>query len=232
MNRIRETRSGYQVLTTPHMKFDADFEYMLGSWTDEGLSGFNVYTFESYSEAECEALKHPDIIWEKLTEFHRDQYHEFGALINDVLDHVKITVDLYPHLMKPSEVKNTMMNRVLKHQMSTEEYSSFRLAYDMNDIISYVITNPWTHNIKKLRKIFIGESRLNIFKEHKVNGIYHLVGRTDIGTTYEIILATDMMRHFMLWKRNNPGSTKRELEYALIKSIKAQKCIDQTVALE
>lgn len=233
MNRIRKTVNGYQVLTTPHNKYDVDFEYMLGSWTDEGLSGFNVYTYDSYNEAECEAVKHPDIAWDRLREFHRDQYHEFGGLIRDIVDHCGMTMDLYPHLMSENEIKNTMMNRVLKNQMSTSEYSDFRLIYDMNDIISFVITNPWSHNLRKMKKILISETRLNIFSEHKKNGVIHLVGRTDIGTTYEIILATDLMRHFMMWKRNNCNKySAKEMNKALIKVIKSQRMLDSVTALE
>jgi hypothetical protein len=236
MNRIREITSGYQVLTTPHRKYDVGFEFILGSWTDEGLLGFKVHEYDNYADAECEAMRRPDISWEKLHEFHKDQYALFGDIVTKVLDFTRITSNFYPNLMSPHRIKNTMMNRVLKAQQNMNlsnlyddsADTSFRLAYDMNDIISYTIVNPWSTNLDKIESFLLAESRLNIYKSHRSNGVIHLVGRTDIGTTYEIILAPTIMYHFMLWKEENydTGSTRMGAE--LTKAIKTQRVIDRT----
>jgi hypothetical protein len=194
MNRIRKTIDGtFQVLTTPHRKYDVGFEFMLGGWTDEGMLGFKVLEFDNYADAECEAMRHPDISWERLHEFHKDQYSLFGDIVSKVLDHSRITSNFYPNLMAPKQIKHTMMNRVLKMQKAmniqdSELYddktdTSFRLSYDMNDIITYVVVNPWSSNLNRLRSFLISETRLNIYKSHNLNGIIHLVGRTDINTT-------------------------------------------------
>lgn len=268
MNRIREVHGGYQVLTTPHRKYDVGFEFMLGSWTDEGLLGFKVYEFDSYADAECEAMRHPDISWERLNEFHKDQYELFGNIISKILNHISITSNFYQNLMGAMEIKNTMMNRVLKIQkamnvsnnsiyngangtngingtngangangtnsvngvsnISDVNNTTFRLAYDMNDIISYVIVNPWSSNLKKIESFLFAESRLNLYKKHAANNIVHLVGRTDIGTTYEIILAPSIMYHFMLDKENNREKDASKLVDNLKKAIIAQKAIDRT----
>ena len=88
-NRIRKISNGYQVLTTPHRKYDVGFEFMLGSWTDETLLGFKVFEFNNYADAECEALRHPDINWEQLYEYHKDQYILFGEIIMNILNYSK-----------------------------------------------------------------------------------------------------------------------------------------------
>jgi hypothetical protein len=237
-NRIREVAGGYQVLTTPHRKYDVGFEFMLGSWTDEGLLGFKVLEFDNYADAECEALRHPDISWERMYEFHKDQYALFGKIVTNVLDYSEITSNLFPHLMSPSEIKHTMMNRVLKAQrlMSIEDYelydeatdTSFRLAYDMNDIITFAIVNPWTSNLKQIQNLLFNESRLNLYKTHTSNGVIHLVGRTDIGSTYEIILCPSMMYHFMLWKQDHHHCTAERMAKELKKVVKLQRMIDRT----
>jgi hypothetical protein len=237
-NRIREVSNGYQVITTPHRKYDVGFEFILGSWTDEGLLGFKIFEFDNYADAECEALRHPDIHWERLHEFHKDQYSLFGNIISNVLDYSKITSNFFPHLMSPSEIKDTMMNRVLKAQklmdigdneLYNEELdTSFRLAYDMNDIISYVIVNPWSSNLERVQNLLMNETRLNIYKSHTSNGITHLVGRTDIGTTYEIILCPAIMYHWMLWKEDHRHCSASRMAKEMKKAIKAQRLLDRT----
>lgn len=224
MNRIRETAEGYEVLTTPHRKYDVGFEFMLGSWTDEGLSGFKVYTYDNYADAECEALRHPDINWEQLHAFHKDQYNMFRSIVSKIVEHSAITCSVIPTLMTPIQIKNIMMDRVLK----ADTTNSFRLAYDMNDIITFVVTNPWSFNLKKLHTIFYNETRLNIFKSYEVNGIIHLVGRTDIGSTYEIILCPSIMYNWMQWKSENRGCGTDKMMSSMKRAIKAQRAVDQT----
>lgn len=219
MNRIREVDAGYQVLVSPHRKYDVGFEFMLGSWTDEGLEGFRVLEFDTYDQAECEALRHPDINWEMLHDFHKDQFEMFYRIVKNILDYSEIAAELVPTLMKPNQIKNTMMNRVLKGQINSQS-NDFRLAYDMNDIITYVIHNPWSSNLDRIRSFLVGESRLNIYKSYVINNIIHIVGRTDIGTTYEILLCPTIMYHWM--KNQNKTSS------SLVKVIKAQQAIDKT----
>ena len=84
MNRIRKYNNNYQVLLTPHQRYNVSFEFLLGSWTDSGLMGFEVKTVNTYREAEDIASNYPDLNWEQLVLYHKDFYtfikNSFGTL--------------------------------------------------------------------------------------------------------------------------------------------------------
>lgn len=201
MNRIRKYNNIYQVLLSPHQRYNVGFEFLLGSWTDIGLMGFEVKTVNTYSEAEDIASNYPDINWEQLVLYHKDFYNFITNEVNDIIKNTNITVNINSKILSPQETKDKLFDRVLKGQTSTDNI--FRLVYDMNDIISIVITNPWTYNLNELQKHLVTHSRLNLFNRLEKNGIMHLIGRTDIGTTYEIVLVTDLINHWIKWKNNN-----------------------------
>jgi hypothetical protein len=104
-------------------------------------------------------------------------------------------------------------------------------VYDMNDIINFIIVNPWTNNLLELEKHLINHNNLNIFNRIEKNNIIHLVGRTSIGTTYEIILISSVLNNWMEWRYiNNMLPTSRHMA-ELKNCIKLQKMIDNTFAL-
>ena len=39
MNRIRKVNEHYEILITPHQRFNAGTEILLGNWTDPNLKG-------------------------------------------------------------------------------------------------------------------------------------------------------------------------------------------------
>jgi hypothetical protein len=109
--------------------------------------------------------------------------------------------------------------------------SGFRLIYDMNDIINYIIVNPWANNLLEMEKRLIGNYSLKIFDRIAKNGVIHLIGRTDIGTTYEILLVPSVIYNWMKWKDLNSTVpfTRQVAEFK--KCVELQKLIDNTQQL-
>jgi hypothetical protein len=234
MNRIRRVGRAYQVLLTPHQKYNVGFEYLLGSWTDDSITGFEVRDYGSYREAECEAIEHPDINWDQLVDYHKDAYTFLKDYLQKFLDKIGITVDFKYKLMTPEQTKQIMFERVLKGQKLLVEKqitTGFRTVYDMNDIISFRIINPWAKNLNELEIHLMNNKRLNIFRKISKNGIVQLVGRTDIGTTYEIILISSVLNNWFEWRKQNGLLSSDLVEAALRNCIKTQKLIDAAPSL-
>ncbi len=236
MNRIRKYNNKFQVLITPYQKYNQGFEFLLGSWTDEGLMGFEVLTFDTYFEAECEAENHPDINWQQLVDFHKDIFVALKTRIQETIDYTKMSLGFKAKLMTSEQTKEKMFDRVLKGQEmiktnDNDSYQGFRIIHDMNDIVSFIIVNPWTKNLEEMEKHLLEYSRLNIFRKITKNNITHLIGRTDIGTTYEIILVPTILDNWMDWRKiNNKLSAPHHLS-TFNSCIKAQRMIDSTIAL-
>lgn len=234
MNRVRRVGSTYQCLLSPHRKYDTGFESLIGSWTDESMIGFEVRTYPTYTEAECQAIEMPDINWDRLVEFHKDQYMFLKNVINNVLERTDIATDFKHYLATPIQAKNRMFDRVIKGQNMLAERNStlgFRTVYNMNDIISFVIVNPWSQNLRTLADKFIRTERLNIFNKIEKDGAIQLVGRTDIGTTYEILLVTSVINNWIVWREKNTHISPDRVKSALKNCIKTQKLIDATPIL-
>lgn len=234
MNRIRRIGNTYQCLFTPYNKYDTGFERLIGSWTDEAMMGFEVKTYATYAEAECEAFELPDINWDQLVAFHKDSYLFLRDHISKAIDASTMAVDYYYHLATPLQTKNRMFDRVLKGQEILFEKhvtSGFRTVYNMNDIISFVIVNPWMRNLKELSDKLIRTDRLNIFNKIEKKGIIQLVGRTDIGTSYEILLVSSIIHNWMLWRDINADSAPDLLKSTLKNCLRTQNLIDATPLL-
>lgn len=234
MNRIRKYDNIYQVLITPHQKYNVGFEFLLGSWTDEALMGFIVKEYDNLYEAECEAIQHPDINWEQLVEFHKDSYQFLKSQIQEIINRSNMAVELIPVLLTPEQVKNKMFERVIKGNVELrkdETLSGFRTVYDMNDIINFSIVNPWSRNLREIASQLLKYGRLNIFHTLEKNNILHLIGRTDIGTTYEIILVPSIINNWMHWKNINSSLSPSRYVGALLNCIKAQNAVDSTFIL-
>lgn len=225
MNRIRKYNNKYQVLITPHQKYNTGFEFMLGSWTDEGLMGFEVKEFDTFDDAKCESMDQPDINWEQLVDFHKDNFYFLTKEITNLVSYTRMAIEFIPKLLSPEQTKNIMFDRVIKGQ--TDDKSNFRLVYDMNDIINFIITNPWNHNLKELELHLIKQSRLNIFRKFEKNTVIHLIGRTDIGTTYEIILMPDLIYNWVKWKTINSQMNEKQIYDSLHNVIKTQQTLDK-----
>ena len=199
------------------------------------MMGFHVLSFPSYDEAKCEALKHPDINWQQLSEYHKDNYLSLRNMISDLIAHTKIAVDFVPNLLTPDQIKNKMFDRVIKGQYG--QNNSFRLVNDMNDIINFAIINPWSSNLKEMEQFLIRESRLEIIRKIEKNKITHLIGKTDIGTTYEIVLMPSVIYNWYKWKCVNMGNMNMGnismdiIAKNLSNAIKTQEEIDKTIPI-
>jgi hypothetical protein len=193
--------------------------------------GFEVHTFPTYSQAECEAIEMPDINWDRLVEFHKDSYLFLRDHIKKALDVLSVAVDFKHYLCSPEQTKNRMFERILHGQellTETHNTTGFRLVYNMNDIISFVIVNPWVQNLHDIADRLIRTDRLRIFNKMEKDGIIQLIGRTDIGTTYEILLITSIVHNWMLWKDKNPKLPIDTINAHLKNTIRTQKIIDAT----
>lgn len=234
MNRIRNVGKTFQTLISPHQKYNVGFEYLLGSWTDDAMMGFEVREYKSYYDAECEAANHPDINWDQLVDYHKDTYVCLNAHIKQLVARTKISVGIKSQLMTPEQTKNAMFDRVLKGQQSMIEKndtSGFRTVYNMNDIISFTLTNPWSKNLAELELHLMKSDHLRIFNRIEKNAIVHLVGRTDLGTTYEIILVPSILSNWMDWLNMNKDLPSSHHLSTLKNCIKTQKLIDATPVL-
>lgn len=221
MDRIRRYKDGFQVLITPNQQYNVGFEYVIGSWSDGSLRGFKVVEVDSLDKAVDLADNHPNINWDQLVEFHKDSFLYLGALINKIVSYSRLPVSINSKLMEPNEVKHTMMNRVLKYQND----GSFRIVNNMNDIVSFEISAKTSIDLEKLSTHLMKNSKLRIFKAYEKNKVIHLVGRTDISTTYEIILVPSLIKEWinMINKKN---MTAEETISSLEEIISIQNKID------
>jgi hypothetical protein len=234
MNRIRKYNNKYQVLFTPHQKYNTGFEFLLGSWTDEGLMRFEVKEFNTYTEAECVAMEHPDINWDQLVDYHKDQYIELKDHINAIIKNTSMATQFKAQLLTPEQTKNKMFDRVIKGQQllqSKNSTSGYRINFEMNDIISFLITNPWTKNLREMESHLLRDDRLNIFNIIRKNSVVHLVGRTDLGTSYEIVLVPTLLDNWMDWRNINYNLPIARQLSELKNCINTQKLMDNTPVL-
>lgn len=228
MNRIRPYNKHYQVLTNPEQKYNS-FEILLGCWTDANIYGFEVKEFETYADAAEEALQYPDIPWGKLCDFHKDVYFQLKQQLQNIIDETRMSVTFVPTLMDPKEIKSTLFARVIQYQDDKEE--SFRPLLDMNDIISFKITNPWFDNLLEMEKILINQPCLRIFQRFEKFKLIHLIGKTSLGTTYEIVLCPDLLSNILDWKKKASTTQLMNLGKYLSAILKLQKVIDSSFRL-
>jgi len=219
---------------SPYRKYDVGFEYLIGSWTDNSIMGFQVKTYPTLSEAECEAVELPDINWDMLVDFHKDSYLFLRDHIDQAINKIDMAVEFKHYLASALQTKNRMFDRVIKGQEDLAEHNStlgFRTVYNMNDIISFVIINPWMSNLRELADRLIRTDRLNIFNKIEKPGIIQLVGRTDIDTTYEIILVPSIVYNWMGWRDKHPHVAIDMIKANYKNCIRAQKLVDATPVL-
>ena len=197
MNRIRRVGDNYQVLITPHTFNSSSFETLFDHWLDECFGGSYILHFHNLQEAQCEAFKHPDIDWYKMYLSHIELHKKFNNLVRDIIEMNNFTVEIEDRLLQPEEIKNSMFDRVLS------DGDNFSLTYTMSDIIGFHIVNPWTANLESLYKVLKNDHRLNIIKIFRNDKLIHLIGRTDVGTTYEIKLWPSLLFNWAKWVSNN-----------------------------
>tara|TARA_Y100000780_G_C13655356_1_gene406340 strand:- start:853 stop:1533 length:681 start_codon:yes stop_codon:yes gene_type:complete len=193
MDRIRKYNNNYQVLITPNQKYNVGFEFVIGSWSDESLKGFKVISCKTLNEAINISYNLPNINWTQLINYHEDNFEKLHSLLSKILQYSRTNAFLEAYFMDEDKLKNTFMNRVIKYQKDDK----FRLVNHMNDIIQFIISANNTKQLNYILHILLNDYDLKIFKSYEKNSVIHLIGRTDISTTYEIILIPTLINKWM-----------------------------------
>lgn len=224
MNRIRKVNNGYQVLITPSHRFDSSFELMIGNWNDEHLRTYSVLSCKTYEEAFEIAYNYPDISWDKLVLFHKDIYQKLHKIIKKHLDDQHFFCQFEPHISSPDELKNNMFDRI------SNMGNRFRLKYNLNDIIGFNIINPWSDNLNEIYTLLKGDSQLRIHSTISDKGVLRMIGKTDIGTSYEIILWPTLVAQWAKWANVHIVDDKM-LQETLHDILRTQKVIDNSIVI-
>ncbi|ARF10657.1 hypothetical protein Hokovirus_2_184 [Hokovirus HKV1] len=197
MNRIRKYNDTYQVLLTPNNNMSPDSGFLTGNWLDPKFQDFGIVNFTNSNDAMYEALKYPDINWEKIILDHVYIYKELYNQILNIIARRNLFVNIVPHLMSPDELKNEMFNRVMT-------YNNFNLFDNFTDIISFTIVEPWTKKLVSIGTL-IERELYNYYKiQHKkiyFKKIIELIGYTPYGTTFQIRLIPNVLHQYI---RNIP----------------------------
>lgn len=225
MNRIRIYNNKYQVLITPTLSSSASFETLIDNWQDENLLHFYIKEYEFQSDAMYEALNYPDIDWFKLVGIHREHYNMYKNIVKEIIDKNKMVVEFVHKLIDPLILKHMVFDKVMQNDPE--------LKYGLNEIISFKIINPWSKNLKQFAKIFTNYRELHISEQHTSNGKIILNGKTNIGTTYEIILLPTLINHLEQWIQTNKHDTNMGMILKNIypQMIKIQDEFDKTPIL-
>lgn len=232
MNRIRQSNGVYQVLITPSIKIAPDSALMVGNWDDENLRNYYVLEFQTLNDAQCEAFKHPDIDWHRLIINHEHIFYRLRSKIRSILDEFNFDVEFNSHLMSSETLKNAMFDRVLNGG------ERFNLRYNMTDIISFTITNPWSsilHKVAKSLELHRGHlylDELRIRDKKIVDGkIICLYGITELGTIYEIKLLPTILQQWANWMNRYGFRQPEKGEQLYRQMLETQKRIDRTPAI-
>lgn len=193
MNRIRKYNDTYQVLLTPNNNMSPDSGFLTGNWLDPTFKDFGIINFDNSNDAVYEALKYPDINWEKIIIDHEYLYKEiFNKLLN-IISRRNLYITIIPKLMSPLELKNEMFNRVLTN-------NNFNLFDNFTDIISFTIVEPWTKKLNSI-SMLIQRELYNYYKiQHKkiyFKKIIELIGYTPYGTTFQIRLIPSVLHQYV-----------------------------------
>ena len=91
MNRIRIYNDIFQVLHTPTMIIDPSMEFMIGSWSDYDLRGFQITEYKTLDDAQFDAFRLPDIDWYKLVRIHVDYFYQLSNKLDFILHNAKFS---------------------------------------------------------------------------------------------------------------------------------------------
>lgn len=223
MNRIRKYKNKYQVLITPHDNYNYDLEKMFGHWTDDHLKCYHIKEFETMEDAMNEAFKYPELDWYKLIEFHKDIYIKLKNIIKNELIKHNFIVEFESKIMIDEQLKHTMFERVSKFG------KRFQLNYNLNDIIGYHIINPWGKNLREIYNVLKNNSNLRIIRKECTNGVIRMIGETDIGTNYEIVLWTTLIAQWARWVIKHPDISEQSKEQSLKDILVTQEQIEKRI---
>jgi len=102
----------------------------------------------------------------------------------------------------------------------------FNLYYNLNDIMSFDIINPWTLNLQRISDILLNIPQLNIKKVIKTPTHIKLIGINEVNNPYEIRLWTTIIYNFIYWLSINHFDKNKYFQQ-FKKIIKLQNKIDE-----
>lgn len=228
MNRIRKFKDKWQVLLTPTQPFNAGYELLRGLWygfDDNHLRTYKVIEFDTLQGAQNEGFKYPDINWDKLVLLHQNAFIDIQKKIKSELIKWKFIAEFEAKMMDSLTLKNTIFDRVIKYG------ERFNISYQMNDIISFNIINPWKKNLDEISDRFEKEFELHLVKKISIHGVTHLIGETPLGTTYEICLWPTLIFNWAKWIRVNNLDDEKLKEDSFKRILQTQKILDESIVL-
>ena len=160
----------------------------------------------------------PDINWDQMVLYHK---HIFAKLYDIIVYEVEVNnfdITIEPHLLTSHQLKNVMFDRVMLYG------TRFRMGYHMNDLITFHIINPYSDNLKELVEILSVNQALRINFKTNDNGHIRLVGKTDLGTQYEINLWTTLISQWAKWSTRN-RHLPRQVKLRKLRQIEKQQQI-------
>lgn len=222
MNRIRKYGNTWQVLLTPTQNFNAGFEILRASFSidDQYLRTYKVLNFNSLADAQVEAFKYPDLDWDNLILLNENAYIDLKKIIFDILKSRKFIVQYEPRITNSLTLKNIIFDRVIKYG------KRFNQSYQMNDIFSFNIINPWSKNLKDIAFCLASDRRLRIIKMVTINNVTTLIGKTEVDTTYEICLWPTLIYNWAVATQHDNSD-----KIYLNKILNLQKTIDNTIII-
>jgi hypothetical protein len=92
--------------------------------------------------------------------------------------------------------------------------------------MAFHIVNPFSKNLYEISKYLENDDRLRIFRKFVNNGVIHLIGRNDVGTTFEIGLWPTMIAQWARWVEKNPQISNESKKQSFMESVKKQDALD------
>ncbi len=228
MNRIRRSNNNFQVLCIPHQKFNVGFEFILGAWNTTAPENIQIKIFDNYADAENEAENGPDINWEQLVDFHKDSFNDIKHKLYLTQRQINMSTNFKATLLSPEKLKNAMFERTFNKSFG----KIFGSLSETNCTFFFRVTNPWYENVIAIAKYIINIPELRIFQHKSEHKIVSLIGRTDIGTIYEILIMPDLLSHLMDWLLLHKISDVTTIEKYINKMLPIQHVIDNSFILK
>ena len=147
MNRIQELNGKYQVLIS------GNTEDFLGRLSKFSVSNAYLEEFDTLEKAQIRSFQLPDLNWYKIINYHKYEYKRIEKDIKNVIKNElnSLTFIFESNLKSPQELKDIVFRRLNHYK------NDFVLDSNINDIITYNISNPWSKNIitliEKLKKV-------------------------------------------------------------------------------
>lgn len=136
-----------------------------------------------------------------MVEIHECEFKRIAKEVKAVLDKGGFTYNYYPKLKTPNQVKNKFFDTVLTAQESGQ---NVQMSEQISDVMTIIITNPWSKNLREMTKNLRFSKKFEIFNAFIVkNKIIHLQARSRMDTPYEIQLWPDLLYHWKMWEENN-----------------------------